>query len=109
MVFRNTLLTCTGAFPQFNQFDATKDDLDSWYDWTTPSCLRKAWREIHNLVYKGETLKSALEAVKKDYLCWQREVYERIYYIGPGTCSRARKCARAQDLLALPVISSFGR
>ncbi|OLP76322.1 hypothetical protein AK812_SmicGene43764 [Symbiodinium microadriaticum] len=86
MVFRNTLLTCTGAFPQFNQFDATKDDLDSWYDWTTPSCLRKAWREIHNLVYKGETLKSALEAVKKDYLCWQRE-----------------------DLLALPVISSFGR
>ena len=33
MVFRNTLLMCISAFPQFKQFDVTKDDLDEWYDW----------------------------------------------------------------------------
>ena len=33
MVFRNNLLMCTLAFPQFQQFDITKADLDEWYDW----------------------------------------------------------------------------
>ena len=33
MVFRNNLLMCTLAFPQFQQFDITKSDLDEWYDW----------------------------------------------------------------------------
>ena len=32
-VFRNNLLMCTLAFPQFHQFDITKSDLDEWYDW----------------------------------------------------------------------------
>lgn len=32
-VFRNNLLMCTLAFPQFQQFDITKSDLDEWYDW----------------------------------------------------------------------------
>ena len=32
-VFRNNLLMCTMAFPQFQQFDITKSGLDEWYDW----------------------------------------------------------------------------
>ena len=110
MVFRNTLLMCISAFPQFKQFDVTKDDLDEWYDWfwgrdiagRTPApsdytlmlAERKAWREVHNLVYKGETLKSALETLRKDYLFWQREVYERIYHNkggGKGKLSKKGK------------------
>ena len=33
LVFRNTLLMCLAAFPQFPQFNLTKEDLDSFYDW----------------------------------------------------------------------------
>ena len=85
----------------------TKDDLDEWYDWfwgrdiagRTPApsdytlmlAERKAWREVHNLVYKGETLKSALETLRKDYLFWQREVYERIYHKGGGKGKLSKK------------------
>ncbi len=32
-VFRNNLLMCMLAFPQFQQFDLDKCDLDEWYDW----------------------------------------------------------------------------
>ena len=32
-VFRNNLLMCMLAFPQFQQFDLDKSDLDEWYDW----------------------------------------------------------------------------
>ena len=30
-VFRNNLLMCMLAFPQFQQFDLDKSDLDEWY------------------------------------------------------------------------------
>ena len=33
LVFRNTLLMCLAAFPQFPQFNLKKEDLDSFYDW----------------------------------------------------------------------------
>ena len=33
LVFRNTLLMCMAAFPQFPQFDLTKEDMDAFYDW----------------------------------------------------------------------------
>ena len=94
MVFRNTLLMCIKAFPQFPQFDVTKSDLDSWYDWywgkdiagrsPPPSDLtillseRNAWREIHNSMFEGKTLKEAMTDVRNDTLFWQREVYERM-------------------------------
>ena len=45
------------------------------------------------MVYKGETLKSALETLRKDYLFWQREVYERIYHNkggGKGKLSKSK-------------------
>ena len=32
-VFRNNLLMCMLAFPQFQQFDLDKCNLDEWYDW----------------------------------------------------------------------------
>lgn len=32
-VFRNTLLMCTLAFPQFAQFNATYEDMEEWYSW----------------------------------------------------------------------------
>ena len=32
-VFRNTLLMCVLSFPQFGQFDITREDLESWYEW----------------------------------------------------------------------------
>ena len=32
-VFRNNLLMCMLAFPQFQQFDLDNSDLDEWYDW----------------------------------------------------------------------------
>ena len=38
---------------------------------------RNAWRDIHNRVYEGATLKDAMTAQKADTLFWQREVYER--------------------------------
>ena len=76
-VFRNTLLLCTTAFPQFAQFDATFEDLEEWYSWfwgktiaerkPQPSEMvlmyaeRNAWREIHNKVYEGKTLKKAMD------------------------------------------------
>ena len=92
-VFRNTLLLCMTAFPQFAQFDATFEDLEEWYSWfwgktiaerkPQPSEMvlmyaeRNAWREIHNKVYEGKTLKKAMEEQRQDTLFWTREVYER--------------------------------
>ena len=71
MVFRNNLLMCTLAFPQFQQFDITKSDLDEWYDWfygpsiagrrPPPSEFtllwseRNAWRQIYQLMADGST------------------------------------------------------
>ena len=39
---------------------------------------RNAWREIHNKVYEGSSLKEALQAQRSDTLFWTREVYERL-------------------------------
>eukprot|EP00438_Fugacium_kawagutii_P024433 Skav202106 [mRNA] locus=scaffold1980:78609:79907:+ [translate_table: standard] len=93
-VFRNTLLMCMTAFPQFAVFDASYEDLELWYAWfwgkdiaerkPPPSeqvlmyAERNAWREIHNKVFEGKHLKAAMEEMKQDTLCWTREVYERL-------------------------------
>ena len=84
MVFRNNLLMCTLAFPQFQQFDITKSDLDEWYDWfygpsiagrrPPPSEFtllwseRNAWRQIYQLMADGSTLKMAMKTIKEDQL-----------------------------------------
>ena len=96
MVFRNNLLMCTLAFPQFQQFDITKSDLDEWYDWFyRPSIAgrrpppseftllwseRNAWRQIYQLMADGSTLKTAMKTIKEDQLFWTREVYERVLF-----------------------------
>eukprot|EP00435_Cladocopium_sp_Y103_P018030 s1944_g4.t1 len=93
-VFRNTLLMCVISFPQFSQFDVKYQDLEDWYAFfwgkdiadrkPAPSesvllyAERNAWREIHNRVYEGASLKTAMSEQKADTLFWQREVYERI-------------------------------
>jgi hypothetical protein len=69
MVFRTSLLMCMGIFPQFKQFDASKDDMDSFYKFLygpdiaskspAPTLRvlmiteRKAWREIALLFHLG--------------------------------------------------------
>jgi hypothetical protein len=93
-VFQTSLLMCIFAFPQFQQFNITKQDMDSWYSWFHgPSMAnrdpmppahvllqaeRNAWREILKLMYEGQDLKTAMSDVKKDLLFWQREVYEKL-------------------------------
>ena len=93
-VFRNSLLMCIISFPQFAHFDAKYQDLEEWYSFfwgkdiadrkPQPSEMvllyaeRNAWRDIHNRVYEGATLKEAMTAQKADTLFWQREVYERL-------------------------------
>ncbi|CAK9030090.1 unnamed protein product [Durusdinium trenchii] len=68
-------------------------DLDDWYEWfwgkdiaerrppppesTLVYAERNAWREIHNKVYEGATLKDAMQDLRQDSLFWTREVYER--------------------------------
>ena len=94
LVFRNTLLMCLSSFPQFTQFNVQFQDLEDWYRFfwgkdiadrkPPPSetvllyAERNAWREIHNKVYEGSTLKEAMAAQKADTLFWQREVHERL-------------------------------
>ena len=94
LVFRNTLLMCLSSFPQFTQFNVQFQDLEDWYRFfwgkdiadrkPPPSetvllyAERNAWREIHNRVYEGSTLKEAMAAQKADTLFWQREVHERL-------------------------------
>ena len=84
---------CLISFPQHPQFNVTKQDLDDWYEWfwgkdiaerkPSPSestlvyAERNAWREIHNKVYEGATLKDATQDLRQDSLFWTREVYER--------------------------------
>jgi hypothetical protein len=107
LVFRNTLLMCTWAFPQFAHFDLTKETLDDFYDFLmgpaiatrtpAPSLAvimiseRKAWREIVLKMHKGDTLKSALQAIKSDSLFWAREVYERIHPAASGADNKWNK------------------
>ena len=95
-VFRNNLLMCTLAFPQFHQFDIKKSDLDEWYDWfygpaiagrrPAPSeftllwAERNAWRQIYQLMADGSTLKEAMKTLREDQLFWSREVYERVIF-----------------------------
>ena len=95
-VFRNNLLMCLLAFPQFQQFDVCKSDLDDWYDWfygpeiagrkPPPSettllwAERNAWRQICQLMADGATLKNSLKQMKENQLFWTREVYERIMF-----------------------------
>ena len=87
---------CTLAFPQFQQFDITKSDLDEWYDWfygpsiagrrPPPSeftllwAERNAWRQIYQLMADGSTLKNAMKTIREDQLFWTREVYERVLF-----------------------------
>eukprot|EP00434_Breviolum_minutum_P001097 symbB.v1.2.000961.t1/scaffold39.1/size394969/5 len=94
LVFRNTLLMCLAAFPQFPQFNLTKEDLDSFYDWfygpelggrlpsppeqTLLMAERNAWREVHESMHGGMYLKEALDKVQNNSLFWMREVYERV-------------------------------
>ena len=53
------------------------------------------------------SVQEVLKAASRKWLDILQE--DREPYNAPGTCSRARKHARAQDSLALPVNSSFGR
>ena len=94
LVFRNTLLMCLAAFPQFPQFNLKKEDLNSFYDWfygpamggrrSSPSeqtllmAERNAWREVHELMHSGMYFKEALDKVEHDTLFWMMEVYERV-------------------------------
>ena len=98
-VFRNNLLMCLLAFPQFQQFDLCKSDLDDWYDWfygpeiagrkPPPSETTllwaewNAWRQICQLMADGVTLKNSLKQMKENQLFWTREVYERIMFQQP--------------------------
>ena len=84
---------CLAAFPQFLQFNLTKEDLDSFYDWfygpelggrpsppeqTLLMAERNAWREVHESMHGGMYLKEALDKVQNNSLFWMREVYERV-------------------------------
>ena len=82
LVFRNNLLMAMLAFPSMPKLNATYQDLEDWYRWSwgkdiadrrpppTENTLlwaeHHAWREIHNLVYGGGTLKEAMETVRRD-------------------------------------------
>jgi hypothetical protein len=93
-IFQTSLLMSIFAFPQFSQFNITKQDMDAFYAWFNGPTIanrdpsppvhvlitaeRNAWREILKLMYDGQDLKSALNQVKQDLLFWQREVYEKI-------------------------------
>ena len=113
LVFRNTLLMCIAAFPQFPQFDLTKEDMDSFYDWfygpavagrrpppsdqTLLYAERNAWTKMHELMHSGLTLKQAMTKVKEDSLFWMREVYERVIHQhakgkekGPGKSKKGK-------------------
>ena len=85
-VFRNTLLMCVLSFPQFGQFDITREDLESWYEWFYGEDIggrfpppedhvlaiaeRNAWRKIHEKMHEGNTLKAAMLSVRQDTLFW---------------------------------------
>ena len=107
-VFQTSLLMCLFAFPQFQQFNITKQDLDSFYSWFQGPAMssrdpmppvyvllqaeRNAWREILRLMYEGQDLKTALHHVKSDLLFWQREVYEKIQgRVPPRGFTRSQK------------------
>ncbi len=66
-----------------------------------PSCNlyaeRNAWREMHELMHSGMTLKQAMTKVKEDSLFWTREVYERVIHQhskgkekGPGKTKKGK-------------------
>ena len=112
-VFRNTLLMCVLSFPQFGQFDITREDLESWYEWFYAKDIggrfpppedhvlaiaeRNAWRKIHEKMHEGDTLKAAMLSVRQDTLFWTREVYEKI-----KTFSRGRPPTRTSMDFAPP-------
>ena len=112
-VFRNTLLICVLSFPQFGQFDITREDLESWYEWFYGEDIggrfpppedhvlaiaeRNAWRKIHEKMHEGNTLKAAMLSVRQDTLFWTREVYEKI-----KTFSRGRPSTRTSMDYAPP-------
>ena len=112
-VFRNTLLMCVLSFPQFGQFDITREDLESWYEWFYGEDIggrfpppedhvlaiaeRNAWRKIHEKMHEGNTLKAAMLSVRQDTLFWTREVYEKI-----KTFSRGRPPTRTSMDYAPP-------
>ena len=112
-VFRNTLLMCVLSFPQFGQFDITREDLESWYEWFYGEDIggrfpppedhvlaiaeRNAWWKIHEQMHEGSTLKAAMLSVRQDTLFWTREVYEKI-----RTFSRGRPQTRSSMDYAPP-------
>ena len=95
LVFRNTLLMCIAAFSQFPQFDLTKEDMDSFYDWFYGPTV--AGRRPSPLMHSGLTLKQAMTKVKEDSLFWMHEVYERVIHQhskgkekGPGKSKKGK-------------------
>ena len=94
---RNGFTVASSGFAAMKLFQvvrATKEDLDSFYDWfygpemggrrpsppeqTFLMAERNAWREVHELMHGGVNLKEALEKVQNNSLFWMREVYERV-------------------------------
>ena len=108
-----TPLMCVLSFPQFGQFDITREDLESWYEWFYGEDIggrfpppedhvlaiaeRNAWRKIHEKMHEGNTLKAAMLSVRQDTLFWTREVYEKI-----KTFSRGRPSTRTSMDYAPP-------
>ena len=88
------------ASSQFGQFDITREDLESWYEWFYGEDIggrfpppedhvlaiaeRNAWRKIHEKMHEGNTLKAAMLSVRQDTLFWTREVYEKIKTFSRG-------------------------
>ena len=75
-VFRNNLLMCMLAFPQFQQFDLCKSDFDEWYDWFYGPEIAGRKPPMAD----GATLKNSLKQMKENQLFWTRGVYERIMF-----------------------------
>ena len=87
LVFRTSLLMCIHANSQHTLLAITKQELDSFYDWLEGpefgnhpthrvpltklrAAEREAWRRICLKVHERMSLRSALEAVRRDYLFW---------------------------------------
>jgi hypothetical protein len=91
---------CVFAFPQFNQLEIEKSDLEGFYSWlygpsiggrspppsvyTLMMAERNTWREITRKMHLGKTLRVPLQEMQHDLLFWQREVYEKLDHQLPG-------------------------
>ena len=89
-IFTTCLLMCTYMFPHHKQFDAGLEDIKTLYRKIQGNSLggapnkpslkvlmiaeRKAWREIALKMYRGTTLKEAIDSMIQDSLFWTIEV-----------------------------------